>query len=123
MAKSSESDTNDKNEKTLPQRVLEKAKQKEECPLCEKKYLYSGDSSEYDPIMYLTCLRCGYGFYENEQQRKYRQNKEDEIRNPWGGGFLVLVAMLVVILAINLDRRGELSNPQPTSFPTEQQIR
>ena len=122
MAKSSESDTNDKNEKTLSQQVLERLKQKEECPRCKEKYLYSGDSSTYDAIMHFDCLRCGHSFYANEQQREYQKDKdkEDKPSNPWGGGFLVLIAMLAVVLVRNLEREGELTNPQPLSPSTEQ---
>ena len=122
MATSSESDIKDSDQKSISQQALERLKQKEECPRCREKYLYSNDSSSLDSIMDFTCLRCGHSFYENEQQREYRKDndKEDKTRNPWDSGILVLAAMLAVILAINLDRRNEIPNTQVTPPPANQ---
>ena len=122
MAKSSESDT--KEEKTLSERVLEGFQQKEECPQCEGKYLYSGDSSSYDSIMYLTCLRCGHSFYENEQQQEYRKGKKKDKTNPSiDSGMTLLFAMLAVIAIIYANEARETTPTEPQSAPLIEQSR
>ena len=95
---------------SLSESLLDTLKQKEECPRCKEKYLYSNDSDAIDDIVNYVCLRCGYAFYENEQQREYRKDKEKDKKesNPWDAGILLALSMLSVILLINLSRRGEL---------------
>ncbi|MEM6450728.1 MAG: hypothetical protein AAF703_10480 [Cyanobacteria bacterium P01_D01_bin.105] len=113
MATSTESETKPK----LSEALLEAYKGKEVCPRCQGKYLYTNDSDKFDEIVNYVCMGCGHVFYEDEQGRKRRHEKTkgDKRRNPWDSGLLLLLTMLAVILAINLDRNRLERNGEPVT--------
>ena len=115
MATPVKSDTQTKAS-SLSKQLLETRKTKESCPLCEQPYLYTNDAEAYDDIVHYSCLNCGHVFYENDEQRKRRKGKKkDKNQNPWPEGFLVLIAMLATIAAINSVRENESQRPRPAA--------
>lgn len=94
--------------------TLDEINSKRSCPCCEQKKLVTNDSEAIDEVVHYHCYSCGFEFSENDAQREYRDgltSSDDE--SPWDSGFLVLIAMLVTILTLHLQR---LPSDQPAQY-------
>jgi len=84
---------------------------------------YRNNFGPFEEVTYSTCAGCGYSLYETEQQRELRKenDKGDKDNNLWVQGATVLLTMLAVILAINLERSG-FFDQTPNILPVREDV-
>jgi DNA-directed RNA polymerase subunit RPC12/RpoP len=104
--------------------TFNKINSKTSCSHCGHKKLVTNDSEALDDVVHYRCYNCGFEFSENDMQRKYRKGitsiSDDE--SLWSAGLLVLIAMLVTISVLHLERRSSVQSAQYFRQPMQVEV-
>ena len=100
----------------MPSASIIELKSKEACAECGQHKLYTNDSEKNDSVVRWHCLNCNHTFFETEDQKKFRKDKEKEGKqyNSISSGVILISLTLVTILMLLMN-----SQQNETQAPTQ----